>query len=197
VVSLAFFVFPCDLQRFLPVGAAQSGRLLRQKMRRIWSLMLRALQNQRREQAMDQARWLPLAVLLAVMFAGCSKSAPYAQYRDAELKSGMKIADIKQQFGEPDSFVEWWNKDPDGSRFMSYSSKQSVEYPHHVEELNYEAFGAHDQKKGRITSDADRDNLANYVFGAHDQKKGHITLSITFVDGELYGWKKSTVIDME
>lgn len=120
---------------------------------------------------------LPLAVMLAVMFAGCSKSDPYAQYRDAQLKLGMKIADIKQQFGEPDSFVEWWNKDPDGYRVMhSFKSKQSLEHPYHVEELNYGAFGAHDQKKGHITLHR---------------------LSMTFVDGELYKWKKSTPIDRE
>ena len=97
---------------------------------------------------------LPLAVLLAVMIAGCSKSDPYAKYRDAQLKRGMKIADIKQQFGEPDSFREWSS----------------------VEELNYGAFGAHDQKKGHITKHR---------------------LSMTFVDGELEDWKKSTPIDRE
>ena len=128
---------------------------------------------------------LPLAVLLAVMFAGCSKSDPYAQYRDAQLKRGMKIADIKQQFGEPDSFREWWNKTPDLSNGFhdlsrgfqpSFSSKQSLEHPYHVEELDYGAFGAHDQKKGHITK---------------------YRLSMSFVDGELHNWEKSTPIDRE
>ena len=118
---------------------------------------------------------LPLAVLLAVMFAGCSKSDPYAQYRDAQLKLGMKIADIKQQFGEPDSFDEWWNKEPDGSRWYS-SKNQHFPESHHVQELNFGAFGAHDQKKGHITKHR---------------------LSMTFVDGELYNWEKSTPIDKE
>ncbi len=121
---------------------------------------------------------LPLAVLLAVMIAGCSKSDSYAKYRDVQLKRGMKIADIKQQFGEPDSFNDWWNKD-----FDSYSSygdssyrQQSPEHPYHVEELNYGAFGAHDQKRGHITKHR---------------------LSMTFVDGELHDWNKSTPIDRE
>lgn len=108
---------------------------------------------------------LPIAVLLAVMFAGCSKSDPYAQYRDAQLKRGMKIADIKQQFGEPDSFREW-----------DSSSTQSAVHPYHREELNYGAFGTHDQKKGHVTK---------------------YRLSMTFVDGELEDWKKSTPIDRE
>ena len=69
VFSLAFFVFPWDLQRFLPVGAAQSGRLLRRKMRRIWSLMRRILrrislrqslaQNQYQSQAGSSSSRLP------------------------------------------------------------------------------------------------------------------------------------------
>ena len=119
---------------------------------------------------------LPLAVLLAVMIAGCSKSDPYAKYRDAQLKRGMKIADIKQQFGEPDSFAEWWNKTPDLYRGFqpSFSSKQSLEHPYQVEELDYGAFGAHDQKKGHITK---------------------YRLSMSFVDGELRNWEKSTPID--
>ncbi len=118
---------------------------------------------------------LPLAVLLAVMIAGCSKSDPYAKYRDVQLKRGMKIADIQQQFGEPDSFDEWWNKAPDEIRYYS-SSKQSAEHPYHLEELNYGAFGAYDQKIGHITKHR---------------------LSMTFVDGELYEWEKSTPIDRE
>jgi hypothetical protein len=125
-----------------------------------------------------------LAVLLAVMIAGCSKSDPYAKYRDVQLKRGMKIADIKQQFGEPDRFDEWWNKypsvtkfiDPKNSYLPNHSNQQSPEYPHHVQELNFGAFGAHDQKKGHITKHR---------------------LSMTFVDGELYEWEKSTPIDRE
>ena len=69
---------------------------------------------------------LPLAVLLAVMIAGCCKSDPYAKYSDAQLKRGMKIDDIKRRFGEPDS--------------CSFG-----------DELKYGAFGAYDQKKGHIT----------------------------------------------
>ncbi len=118
---------------------------------------------------------LPLAVLLAVMIAGCSKPDPYAKYRDVQLKREMKIADIKQQFGEPDSFDDWWNKDPDTSRYSGMSQRSS-EYPNHVQELNYGAFGAHDQKRGHITKHR---------------------LSMTFVDGELYEWEKSTPIDRE
>ena len=114
---------------------------------------------------------LPLAVLLAVMIAGCGKSDPYAKYRDVQLKRGMKIADIKQQFGEPDSFDDWWNKDPDDKSY--YSDQQSPEYPHHVQKLNYGAFGAHSQTRGHTTKHR---------------------LSMTFVDGELYTWKKSTPI---
>ena len=97
---------------------------------------------------------LPLAVLLAVMFAGCSKPDPYAKYRDVQLKRGMKIADIKQQFGEPDSFREWSSG----------------------EELNYGAFGAHDQKKGHITKHR---------------------LSMTFAKGVLVDWEKSAPIERE
>lgn len=120
---------------------------------------------------------LLLAVLLAVMIAGCNKSDPYAKYRDVQLKRRMKIADIKQQFGEPDSFDEWWNKDPDVTKsYQRYSDQQSPESPHHVQELNFGAFGAHDQKKGHITKHR---------------------LSMTFLDGELYTWEKSTPSNRE
>ena len=123
---------------------------------------------------------LPLAVLLAVMFAGCSKSDPYAQYRDAQLKRGMKIADIKQQFGEPDSFREW-----------DSSSTQSAVHP----------YQPHDSSITFAPATTKRHEELNYgAFGAHDQKRGHVTkhrLSMTFVDGELYTWEKSTPIDGE
>lgn len=128
---------------------------------------------------------LPLAVLLAVAIAGCSKSDPNAKYRDAQLKRGIKIADIKEQFGEPDMYDDWWNKDPDNVKSTNYdydesysewSLQQSPENPHHVEELNYGAFGTHSPKKGHITKHR---------------------LSVTFVDGELYTWEKSTPSNRE
>ena len=56
VFSLAFFVFPCDLQRFLPVGSAQCSRLLRRKLRRIWSLMRRILRRISLRQSLAQNR---------------------------------------------------------------------------------------------------------------------------------------------
>lgn len=124
----------------------------------------------------------PLAVLLAVTIAGCSKPDPYAKYRDVQLKRGMKFADIKQQFGEPDSFDDWWNRYPNITKsailfdLPNHSNQQSPELPHHVQELNFGAFGAHDQKKGHITKHR---------------------LSMTFLDGELYEWEKSTPIDRE
>ena len=120
---------------------------------------------------------LPLAVLLAVMIAGCSKPAPdpYAKYREAQLKRGMKITDIKQQFGEPDSYEDWWNEDGDDSVYPR-SSHKSPECPHHVEELGYGAFGAHSQKSGHITRHR---------------------LSMKFIDGKLYTWEKSTPVDRE
>ena len=127
---------------------------------------------------------LPLAVLLAVGIAGCSKSDPYAKYREAQLKRGMKIADIKQQFGEPDSFENWWNEDATNSRRyvdftsddVSWSHQESPKFPYHVEVLDYGAFGAHNQTKGHITKHR---------------------LSMAFVDGELYTWEKSTPSNRE
>lgn len=118
---------------------------------------------------------LSLAVLLAVAIAGCSKSDPYAKYRDVQLRRGMKTADIKQQFGEPDRYDDdWWNKDPDADKdYNEYSSQRSPEYPHHVETLNYGAFGAHNQHVGHMTKHR---------------------LTMTFVDGELYTWEKSTPV---
>lgn len=122
---------------------------------------------------------LPLAVLLAVAIAGCGKSDPksdpIAKYRDAQLKRGMQIADMKQQFGEPDSYEDWWNEDGDDSRYPRSSHKTSA-CPHHVEELGYGAFGAHDQRKGHITKHR---------------------LSMTFVDGALRTWEKSTPSNRE
>ena len=126
---------------------------------------------------------LPLAVLLAVGIAGCSKPAPdpYAKYRDVQLKRGMRIADIKQEFGQPDGYSDWWNDGPDdngrsrgGSRKGSLHKSQ--EYSHYVEELGYGGFGAHSQKSGHITKHR---------------------LSMWFVDGELYSWEKSNPINRE
>lgn len=117
---------------------------------------------------------LPLAVLLSVMIAGCSKSDPYAKYRDVQLKRGMKIADIKQQFGELDSFDDFWFEP--GVPLDYRSSEQSPEHTKHYQDLNYGAFGAHDQKKGHITKHR---------------------LSMTFVDGELRNWNKSTPVGSE
>ncbi|MCX7427832.1 MAG: hypothetical protein NTW96_19665 [Planctomycetia bacterium] len=123
---------------------------------------------------------LPLAVLLAVGIAGCSKTEPktdpYAKYREAQLTRGIKIADIKQQFGEPDSYRDWWSEKPHNPSRYSGSSEPSPECPYHVEELGHGAFGAHDQARGHITKHR---------------------LSMTFVDGELYTWEKSTPIDRE
>lgn len=118
---------------------------------------------------------LPLAVLLAVGIAGCSKSEPkpdpYAKYRDVQLKRGMKIADIKQQFGEPDSFDEYWSMDLEN---LSWGNPQrSPEFPHPVKRLSYGAFGAHSQSSGHVTRHR---------------------LRMTFVDGELYEWEKSTPV---
>lgn len=126
---------------------------------------------------------LPLAVLLAVMIAGCSKPAPdpYAKYREAQLKRGMKLADIKQQFGEPDRYLDWRSDTPDDNESSRYGRSripypQSPKAPYHVEELGYGAFGAHNQQLGHITKHR---------------------LSMWFVDGELYSWEKSTPIDRE
>ena len=121
---------------------------------------------------------LPLVVLLAVGIAGCSKSEPkpdpYAKYRDAQLTVGMKIADLKQQFGEPDSYHDGYSSSSH-STSMVYS-EPSPEYPHHVEKLEYGPFGAHSQKWGHITKHR---------------------LSMKFIDGELYTWEKSTPVDRE
>ena len=118
---------------------------------------------------------LPLAVLLAVLIAGCSKPTPdpYAKYRDVQLKRGMKIADIKQQFGEPDRYDDYWTNARDDS---GYSKQRSSKCPNHSETLGYGAFGAHSPKKGHITKHR---------------------LSLTCVDGELYTWEKSTPINRE
>lgn len=116
-----------------------------------------------------------LAVLMVVGIAGCSKSDPYAKYRDAQLKQGMTIAEIKQQFGEPDSFGDYWRDGLDETRGFS-SPNPGPEYPYHFEVLNYGAFGAHHQKLGHITKHR---------------------LSLTFVNGELREWSKSTPIDGE
>ena len=125
---------------------------------------------------------LPLAVLLAVMIAGCGKTEPkpdpYAKYRDVQLKRGMGIGYIKQVFGEPDTFDEWWSETPDDDRTYArtFSRRRDSEHPHHVEELNYGAFGAHSQKSGHITRHR---------------------LKMTFVNDRLCTWYKSTPGDRE
>ncbi len=121
---------------------------------------------------------LPLAVLLAVGIAGCSKSDPYAKYRDAQLKRGMKIAEIIQQLGQPDHYRDWWDDDPNNPIWESYTDQWqlSPECPYHVEELDYGAFGAHSQRSGHVTKHR---------------------LTMTFVDGELYTWRKSAPINGE
>jgi hypothetical protein len=111
-------------------------------------------------------RILLLVVLLVAGVAGCDSNA---KYRDAQLKRGVKIADIKQQFGEPDSYDDWWDKFPYDSQ-ISWGRKQSPEYPHHIEKLKYGAFGAHNQRTGHVTQ---------------------YRLSMTFVNDELYTWEKS------
>lgn len=119
---------------------------------------------------------LLLVVFIAVTLTGCKKSErvdPYAKYRDAQLKRGMTIDTIKQQFGEPDKFQEHWSEEPDGS---SSSKQASPKYPYHVQSLNYGAFGTHNPRIGHHT---------NY------------RLSTTFVDGELYDWYKSTPVGSE
>ena len=123
---------------------------------------------------------LPLAVLLAVGIAGCGKSDPkpdpYAKYRDAQLTVGMKIADIKQQFGQPDMYESGWSLSR-GSRISSDVPSKKLyggtvlDYPYRIENLGYGAFGVDHTTKHRI--------------------------SMTFVDGELYKWEKSTPGDRE
>ena len=117
---------------------------------------------------------LPL-VLFVVGVAGCS---PYAKYRDVQLTVGMNVADIKQHFGEPDSYNDRWNKYPQASvdYGSDHSNKQSSEHTHHVEELGYGPFGAHSQKVGHVTK---------------------YRLSMTFVDGRLQKWVKSAPSNSE
>ena len=127
---------------------------------------------------------LPLAVLLAVAIAGCSKSDPkpdpYAKYRDAQLTVGMKIANIKQQSGEPDMYESGWSHSR-GSRISSDTPTKElyggtvINYPYRIENLGYGAFGV----------DRMRDHTTKY------------RLSMTFVDGESYKWEKSTPGDRE
>ena len=44
------------------------------------------------------------AAAMLVVLCGCGRSDPGAKYTDAQLKVGMTIDEIKQQFGEPDSY---------------------------------------------------------------------------------------------
>lgn len=97
---------------------------------------------------------VPLAVLLAVGIVGC-KSDPYAKYRDAQLRTGMTIDEIKEQFGEPDCY-----RPEDNGRSV----------------LNYGAFGAHHQSIGHVT---------------------RYRLSLTFWNGKLRDWEKSTPVGRE
>jgi len=69
-----------------------------------------------------------LALLLAVVIAGCVKPDPYAKYRDAQLKRGMTIADIKMLLGEPDNYED-------------SNSKYANGQPCFIEILKYGAFG--------------------------------------------------------
>ena len=113
-------------------------------------------------------RMLPLGAVLvvgiAIGIAVCSKSDPdpYAKYRDVQLKRGMKIADLKQQFGEPDSF------DESGIYRLDHESQ---EYQRYAITLKYGAFGAHHQKVVHVT---------------------RYRLEMTFADGKLRTWSKST-----
>lgn len=122
---------------------------------------------------------LRLPVLLAVGMAGCSetepKPDPYAKYRDAQLTVGMKIADIKQQFGQPDMYESGWSHSRGSNISSDVPSKKLyggtvLDYPYRIENLGYGAFGV-------------------YRFGDHTTKH---RISMTFVDGELYKWEKST-----
>ena len=115
---------------------------------------------------------IPIGIPIGI--AVCSKSDPdpYAKYRDVQLKRGMKIADLKQQFGEPDRFEEYWIDDLDLVGYRQ-SRQQSPAYPYHVQQLNYGLFGAHSQESGHVT---------------------HYRLYMTFVDGELYNWNKSAPV---
>jgi hypothetical protein len=132
---------------------------------------------------------LPLAVLLAVGIGGCSKSDPkpdpkpdlYAKYRDVQLTVGMKIADIKQQFGEPDMYESGWSHSRGSYISSDVPSKELyggivLDCPYRIENLGYRAFGV------------------NRMYGDPATK---YYLSMTFVDGELYKWEKSTPGDKE
>ena len=128
---------------------------------------------------------LPLAVLLAVGIAGCSKSDPkpdpkpdaYAKFRDAQLTVGMKIADIKKQFGQPDMYESGWSNSR-GSHISSDAPSKELyggtilDYSYRIENLGYGAYRA-----------------TEYSTEHH--------LSMTFVDGELYEWEKSPEGDRE
>jgi major membrane immunogen (membrane-anchored lipoprotein) len=46
----------------------------------------------------------PVAAAMLVLLCGCGRSDPYAKYTNAQLKVGMTIEQIEQQFGEPDFY---------------------------------------------------------------------------------------------
>ena len=128
-------------------------------------------------------RLLPLAVLLAVVIAGCGKTEPktepkpdpYAKYRDVKLMRGMKIANIKQKLGEPDAFDESWVETP-GDYSYHGVRRRNLEHPHHRLHIRYGAFGAHSQERGHYTMHR---------------------LRMIFVDGKLYMWYKSTPLNRD
>src|SRR5687768_2747703 len=107
-------------------------------------------------------RWLTIAACACL--GGCAASAdPNAKYRDVQLTVGLPMSDIKTQFGEPDSYREYWNERPVIDTFRS-RDERSAEHRHHVEILGYGPFGAHRQTVGHITK---------------------YRLNLSFIDGQL------------
>ena len=95
-----------------------------------------------------------LSLLLIVLFIfGCGgdnedpNDDPYAKYRDAQLRQKMTIVEIKKEFGEPDSYRNYW----DNARYGYRADKRDKNHERHVETLKYGAFDVHYEKIGNVT----------------------------------------------
>lgn len=88
----------------------------------------------------------------------------------------MTIESIKGKFGEPDSYEEFYCRNPNGkvSYGTDHSDTKDADRKYHVEYFRYGAFGAHSQKAGHVTK---------------------YRLCLTFVDGKLVSWSKSAPSD--
>jgi hypothetical protein len=98
----------------------------------------------------------------ALTCCGC-QSDPNIKYREAQLKTGMTVDQIKAQFGDPEIYKVGGNND--GSTVPAPGGP----HKHRVEMFRYGSFAAWQEPIGDITK---------------------FSLTLTFVDGKLVEWQK-------